>query len=236
MKSGLANIFGLISVVGSVAALPQASVTLWDFGISSGTVFGTEWAEPIGTASDGSVTTFIIENVQSGILSSSIITTETFGETVMVSASGWDRIGPVTNIDGATTVIVTGVQCSFTDSTSGVCVEEGNLNNGPALTETTTGPASAMTFAISTGVLPGATTTAVGQTTVSVLPTTSSFSQSTFTTVPTPTTASPGSTPVNSSTTSSNVASSMRVMKGRWNVGALAAVGGMLLGTSILLL
>lgn len=99
MKSGLTISFGLISVlgssecfylflpcpisfiftIGSVAALPQAqaSVTLWEFGPTTAVVVGTEWAQPIGTASDGSVTTFILENVASGILSSSIITTET---------------------------------------------------------------------------------------------------------------------------------------------------------------
>ena len=49
---------------GFVDALPQpqASVTLFEFepSVSSGPILGTEWAQPIGTAGDGSNTTFVL--------------------------------------------------------------------------------------------------------------------------------------------------------------------------------
>lgn len=80
----------LVSPV-SICALPQqASVSLFEFlpNGDANTVVGTEWAQPIGTASDGSETTFILENVitASGLVSTSgailltTVTTTAIGE------------------------------------------------------------------------------------------------------------------------------------------------------------
>ncbi|KAJ3901638.1 hypothetical protein F5879DRAFT_967511 [Lentinula edodes] len=77
---------GLALEFGCISALPQqASVSLFEFlpsGESNNVVQGTECAQPIGTASDGSETTFIVENIQStsGLVSSNgaiVLTTVT---------------------------------------------------------------------------------------------------------------------------------------------------------------
>lgn len=149
-------------------------------------------------------------------------------ETVVVSASGWAQTGVASG-----TVLAGGIDCSFTDSISGECVEEEVLDDGSTSTRTLTGSAFPFTLAISTGTLPsgaGVTATSASQSTVSSL----SSSQSTISTISTPTSTS---TSAASPATSSNAASSMHmILKGNWNMGALAAVGGMVFGASTLLL
>lgn len=73
--------------IGFVAALPQASVTLWEFEPVLGSVIGTEWAEPIGTASDGSVTTFVLADVVT-LTGLTLVGSETVTSTATVTGIG----------------------------------------------------------------------------------------------------------------------------------------------------
>jgi len=225
MRSALRIVSGLVSVLGFVTALPQASVTLWEFEPALGSVIGTEWAEPIGTASDGSVTTFIVADVVT-LIGLTLVGSETITstaavtgiETVMVSASGWAETGTSsgTSLGGA-------IDCFFTSSSSGECVREEVLDDGSTSTQTITGSGLASVLAISTGILPTATPA-----------TTAGFSQMTISSIPTPT---PPPTSAVSPTTSSNAALSMHMMNSKrsWNMGALAVVGGIVLGVTTLL-
>ncbi|KAF9074323.1 hypothetical protein BDP27DRAFT_1316882 [Rhodocollybia butyracea] len=140
------SLLGLLSVFGFVAALPQASVTLPEFipttsGQNPTAVVGTEWAQPIGTASDGSATTFIVENVftETGLVGTGVLTTVTTTgiETVAVSASGWEQDNFFSTITG--TILPGGVHCFFTASSSGECDKVQVADDGTTATMTLTG-------------------------------------------------------------------------------------------------
>ncbi|KAF9074311.1 hypothetical protein BDP27DRAFT_1416200 [Rhodocollybia butyracea] len=133
--------FVLVLIFGFAAARPQASVTLPEFipttsGQNPTSVIGTEWAQPIGTASDGSATTFILENpfTETGLVGTGVLTTVTTTgiETVVVSASGWEETITGTSLPG-------GVHCFFTASSSGECDQMQVLDDGTTSTVTLTG-------------------------------------------------------------------------------------------------
>ncbi|KIK53552.1 hypothetical protein GYMLUDRAFT_77420 [Collybiopsis luxurians FD-317 M1] len=150
---------------------PQASVTLFTFapGITSIYIPGTEWAQPVGTASDGLVTTFVLVNVVSvtGLLMTGgsielTTSTTTISETVAVSASGWVATAGLR--DGVT-------DCHFTASTSGECLEQ---IIHQTWTNTWTGSAFPLVLPISTGTVtspasnPPTTIPAIGPTLTSL--------------------------------------------------------------------
>ncbi|KAJ4470213.1 hypothetical protein J3R30DRAFT_3408741 [Lentinula aciculospora] len=89
-----------------------------------------EWAQPLGTASDGSETTF--EGVDVSVVSVPVSTGAT--ELTAVSATGIGR----------------GLDCHFTASSSGECVQEEVLDDGSTATRTLTGNAITKIFPIST--------------------------------------------------------------------------------------
>ncbi|KIK52426.1 hypothetical protein GYMLUDRAFT_49929 [Collybiopsis luxurians FD-317 M1] len=223
---------GLIWGISSVNALPQpqASVTLFQFepSFSSASVLGTEWAQPIGTASGGSNTTFVLVNeiTATGLVNTDgsaelITTTTTIFETVVVSASGWAESNFPTTTSAGSTQLGGGQDCHLTASTSGECVQEEVLDDGSTSTRTLTGEANTLVFAISTGTLPAS------QSTVTAL---SSNQQSTITAV---SSAGSGSgTPA--STTSSNAALSLRArgFNDRSGVAVSVILGGIMLGAT----
>ncbi|KAJ3835071.1 hypothetical protein F5878DRAFT_328492 [Lentinula raphanica] len=234
-------LLGFAWVFDCISALPQqASVSLYEFlsvapGSNPTAVVGIEWAQPIGTASDGSRTTFIVENVfPTSVLVSSGATeltalSVTGIETVVVSASGWAE----SNAAGSTQ-LGGGLDCHFTASDSGECVEEEVLNDGSTSTRTLTGDVITQVLPISTGTLPSGVgvTTSNQQSTITAVTTTSSVSQSTITALSsTSSTASGSATPTtsasNGSLALSNQLSITEVLAG--------LIGGMMLFTSVIL-
>ncbi|KAJ3933361.1 MAG: hypothetical protein NXY57DRAFT_999070 [Lentinula lateritia] len=264
-KSVVTICLGLALEFGCISALPQqASVTLFEFlpsGESNNIVQGTEWAQPIGTASDGSETTFIVENIQStsGLVSSNgaiVLTTvtETAIETIVVSASGWAESNFPTTTAADSSQLGGGLDCHFTASAGGECVEEEVLDDGSTSTRTLSGGVTAEILAISTGTLPSgvgvsAITSDSQQSTITVVSTTSSNQQSTITVVSTTSSnvqstitflsSSSSSTSAStlgspSASVSSNTSSSVHK---RLGTGILAViVGGIMLGASATLL
>ncbi|KAJ3874628.1 hypothetical protein F5051DRAFT_416294 [Lentinula edodes] len=246
-KSVVTICLGLALEFGCISALPQqSSVTLFEFlpsGESNDAVQGTEWAQPFGTASDGSETTFIVENIQStsGLVSSNgaiVLTTvtETAIETIVVSASGWAESNFPTTTAADSSQLGGGLDCHFTASASGECVEEEVLDDGSTSTRTLSGGVTAQILAISTGTLPSgvgvsAITSGSQQSTITVVSTTSSNVQSTITLLSSSSSSTSASTLGSpSASASSNTSSS--VHKGL-DTGILAViVGGIMLGAS----
>ncbi|KAJ3727408.1 hypothetical protein EV361DRAFT_949989 [Lentinula raphanica] len=246
---GFAWVFGAVPSLfrrDCISALPQqASVSLYEFlsvapGSNPTAVVGIEWAQPIGTASDGSRTTFIVENVfPTSVLVSSGATeltalSVTGIETVVVSASGWAESNFPTTTAAGSTQLGGGLDCHFTASDSGECVEEEVLNDGSTSTRTLTGDVITQVLPISTGTLPSGVgvTTSNQQSTVTAVTTTSSVSQSTITALSsTSSTASGSATPTtsasNGSLALSNQLSITEVLAG--------LIGGMMLFTSVIL-
>ncbi|KAF5370954.1 hypothetical protein D9757_009887 [Collybiopsis confluens] len=228
----------LLAGLSFVNALPQpqaASVTIFQFestssGINPTSISGTEWADPIGTASGGSNTTFLIENVftATGLVlngGSTQISTATSTDfiTLVVSASGWIQSNFPTTTSAGSTQLGGGTDCHFTSSTSGECVQEEVIDDGSTSTRTVTGNAITLVLPISTGALPGS-------------PNSQSTQQITVTTLP----LSPsniGSTSATSASVSatSNAAWSMRASAG--NMGSLGSfvLPGILLGAATVL-
>lgn len=148
----------------------------------------------------------------------------------MVSASGWAQSNFPTSTAADSTQLGGGVDCFFTASASGECVQEEVLDDGSTSTRTLTGAVTTDVFAISTGTLPSTAPTTVSQSTVSTLST--SVQQSTVTalsTTPSSTTSAP------TSATSNAATSRMMHSGGKWSMVAVAAVGGMMIGASTLL-
>jgi len=245
------RLLGLVSVLSLVTAHPQlqpraSSVTLYEFepvasGVNPTSIDGTEWAQPIGTASDGSVTTFIVENVftTSGLVSVSgaiglSTVTETGILTADVSASGWGYSNFPSTTSGSTQ-LGGELQCAFTASTSGECILEEVLDDGTTSTITLTGDAITQVLPISTGTLPSGgagnsiITSSPGQSTVTALPTTAQQS-----TVTAPPTANPSSAASTSASASSNAASALRAGFDGLISEVIAVAGGLTLGASIL--
>ncbi|KAJ3880434.1 hypothetical protein F5051DRAFT_160105 [Lentinula edodes] len=224
---------GLALKFGSICALPQqASVSLFEFlpAGESTTVVGTEWAQPIGTASDGSETTFILENVvtASGLVSTSgatLLTTVTATgiETVVVSASGWVQSNFPTTTAAGSTRLGGGLDCHFTASASGECVEEQVDDDGSTTTRTLSGDVITQIFPISTGTLPSGAGVAASS---------SGNSQSTITAVSTTSSSGQTTTSTSSSSTSASSNASLSAHKGL-GVGLLTVVvSGMIFGAS----
>ncbi|KAJ3981057.1 hypothetical protein F5890DRAFT_1537973 [Lentinula detonsa] len=229
----------------STHALPQqASVSLFEFmsvvsGSNPTAVIGTEWAQPLGTASDGSQTTFIVEDVYTTSVPVSSGATEltaipvTGIETIVVSASGWAQSNFPTTTAAGSLQLGGGVDCHFTASASGECVEEEVLDDGSTSTRTLTGDVITQILPISTGTLPvgvGATTTSNAQSTITAVSQTSPTSRSTITAL-----SSSGSSSASgssaSTTTSSNDSLSVHKALG---AGALTAlVGGIMIAVSV---
>ncbi|GAW09869.1 hypothetical protein LENED_012076 [Lentinula edodes] len=246
-KSVVTICLGLALEFGCISALPQqASVSLFEFlpsGESNNVVQGTEWAQPIGTASDGSETTFIVENIQStsGLVSSNgaiVLTTvtETAIETIVVSASGWAESNFPTTTAADSSQLGGGLDCHFTASASGECVEEEVLDDGSTSTRTLSGSVTAEILAISTGTLPSgvgvsAITYGSQQSTITVVSTTSSNVQSTITFL-SPSSSSTSASTLGSPSASASSNTSSSVHKGL-GTGILAViVGGIMLGAS----
>ncbi|KAJ3821892.1 hypothetical protein F5880DRAFT_753959 [Lentinula raphanica] len=258
-------LLGFAWVFDCISALPQqASVSLYEFlsvapGSNPTAVVGIEWAQPIGTASDGSRTTFIVENVfptsvlvSSGATELTALSVTGIGEhrsisfssfssfstsaseTVVVSASGWAESNFPTTTAAGSTQLGGGLDCHFTASDSGECVEEEVLNDGSTSTRTLTGDVITQVLPISTGTLPSGVgvTTSNQQSTITAVTTTSSVSQSTITALSsTSSTASGSATPTtsasNGSLALSNQLSITEVLAG--------LIGGMMLFTSVIL-
>ncbi|KAE9384305.1 hypothetical protein BT96DRAFT_982328 [Gymnopus androsaceus JB14] len=166
MKSGIQS-FAVLFVLfcGSITALPQASLTLYEFEPVAGTVIGTEFAVPLGTASDGSDTTFLIENIftTSGLVlvgSSTEVSTATItaSETIVVFANDWFQSNFPTSTTAGSTQLGGSVDCFFTTPESGTCLLEEVLDDGTTSTETFTGAPITKVMAISTRTLASSTT------------------------------------------------------------------------------
>jgi len=106
----------------------------------------TVWADPIGTASGGSETTYVINEIDSGdaalfgdVQSGTTVVTTSF--TVVASASGF-RFTNIASISG---------DCTLGPSSSVGCVEVGqaDVNQTDLVTFTETGSASALEVSIS---------------------------------------------------------------------------------------
>ncbi|KAJ4480864.1 hypothetical protein J3R30DRAFT_3403170 [Lentinula aciculospora] len=227
-------------------ALPQqASVSLFEFesvpaGVNPTAVIGTEWAQPIGTASDGSRTTFVVEDVVATSIPVSSGATEltavtiTGIETIVVSASGWAQSNFPTTTAAGSTQLGGGLDCHFTASSSGECVEEEVLDDGTTSTRTLTGDVITQLLPISTGTLPsgiGASTSGSQRSTVTSVSATSSGVRSTITALST--SSSSSSAAATSTSASSNASPSLH--RGYSAVMVSAIVSGML-GASVLFL
>ncbi|KAF9074308.1 hypothetical protein BDP27DRAFT_1416197 [Rhodocollybia butyracea] len=157
-------------VAGHPQLLPRASsVTIFAIepvisGVNPTFVDGTEWVQPIGTSSDGSVTTFILENVVTTsdletVSGSTVLTiaTETGSDTIAVSASGYAYSYFTTPTAGGAAQLGGEIRCFVTAAVSGECIEEEVLDDGMTATTTVTGDAITKVLAISTVTTPSIT-------------------------------------------------------------------------------
>lgn len=145
-----------------------------------------------------------------------------FTETVVVSASGWVQSNFPTTTAAGSTQLGGGLDCHFTASASGECVEEEVLDDGSTSTRTLSGDVITQIFPISTGTLPSG---------AGVVASTSGNSQSTITAVST--TSSSGQTTTSTSSSSTSASSNASLSDKGLGVGLLTVVvSGMIFGAS----